>query len=121
MSTKSLDLRGQRFDRLFALRVVGSNYYGQLWYCLCSCGGRTIVVAARLRNGGTKSCGCLRGENRARMRAIFALKNSLFFSALKRSTGMAEGDALAVAVSDGLDTVDAKLDGLLECVEAKPR
>lgn len=29
--------------------------------CRCDCGGESVVALARLRNGGTRSCGCLVG------------------------------------------------------------
>lgn len=53
-----INLSGQRFGRLYALRDVGSTKYGRLWYCICVCGGRSTVPSARLRNGSTSSCGC---------------------------------------------------------------
>lgn len=60
---RPLDLRGQRFGRLYALRhveVPGKS--GRYWYCLCSCGGRKVVLASRLTGRNTRSCGCLRRE-----------------------------------------------------------
>lgn len=57
------DLTGQRFGRLLVLRHVGSNAQGRaLFACGCSCGAQTIVVGKALRQGKTKSCGCLKAE-----------------------------------------------------------
>lgn len=56
---KPLDLAGARFGRLVALRDVGRNHNKQrLWECLCDCGATTVVIAALLAKGQTKSCGC---------------------------------------------------------------
>ena len=60
------DLTGQRFGRLTALeRVVPGEYYSNtsaLWRCRCDCGTETLVFSNNLRNGETRSCGCLRRE-----------------------------------------------------------
>lgn len=63
------DLSGQRFGRLMALRHVGKSRRGYAWFCKCDCGQETIVAAAILIFGHTRSCGCLRSEKSAsRMR-----------------------------------------------------
>lgn len=54
-----IDLSGQTFGRLKVFptyKRVGRYYY---WLCECSCGRLPFVRAAYLRNGSTKSCGCL--------------------------------------------------------------
>jgi hypothetical protein len=58
-----IDLTGQTFGRLTVLSRL--NKQGETpvkWDCLCSCGNKTIVISANLRNGTTNSCGCLRKE-----------------------------------------------------------
>jgi len=65
---KPLDLRGQTFCRLFALRRVKTPK-GDRWYCFCKCGGRALVDTSSLRSGKVKSCGCLRLEAVAFARA----------------------------------------------------
>lgn len=58
-STKNLI--GQKFGRLTVIERNGSNKRSQAnWLCLCDCGKKITVLGARLRNGTTKSCGCLR-------------------------------------------------------------
>ena len=64
---KTLDLRGERFSRLYALRRVKTDK-GARWYCFCSCGGRALVETSGLRSGKVKSCGCLRREAAANAR-----------------------------------------------------
>ncbi len=56
-----LDLTGQVFGRLTVLnrtRIAGQTR----WDCQCSCGAVTSKRADHLRDGGTRSCGCLRAE-----------------------------------------------------------
>lgn len=61
-------LSGQRFGRLTAQRPVGRTRDGSvLWLCLCDCGSLRPVASTSLRNGQTKSCGCLRREVNAQM------------------------------------------------------
>lgn len=58
-----LNLEGQRFSRLVAVEDVGRNKHKQvLWRCKCDCGNETVVVATLLRQGHTRSCGCLQRE-----------------------------------------------------------
>jgi hypothetical protein len=64
---------GERFGRLvitgFAgIRPVGvdKSWNRPFYSCLCDCGRRTTVVQQKLKNGHTKSCGCLRGSRASR-------------------------------------------------------
>lgn len=61
---KKIDLAGMQFGNLRVLGEAGrSLHQGEvLWKCACSCGKETVVRGQLLRSGGTKSCGCLRGE-----------------------------------------------------------
>ena len=53
-----IDLTGKRFGRL-----VVTAYAGNLnWFCACDCGARAVVKGVHLREGCTKSCGCLKRE-----------------------------------------------------------
>ena len=60
-----LNLTGQKYHRLTVLRLHGKKqckdreHYN--WECQCECGKITYVITKNLRNGKTKSCGCLRG------------------------------------------------------------
>jgi 5-methylcytosine-specific restriction endonuclease McrA len=45
------------------MEEAGRNKHKQiLWLCLCDCGNEVTVAGYCLRNGNTKSCGCLRKE-----------------------------------------------------------
>ena len=55
------DITGQRFGRLTATRFH-SVQHDAMWECVCDCGSEKIVNGVDLRNGHTRSCGCLRQE-----------------------------------------------------------
>ena len=58
-----IDLTGQRFGRLVVIKFAGSDCYRQTkWVCKCDCGNETIVNGKYLKDGTTKSCGCLSRE-----------------------------------------------------------
>lgn len=52
-----IDISGQKFN---LLTVQFYNKQTQKWHCVCDCGNETEVKSGNLRNGHTKSCGCLR-------------------------------------------------------------
>ena len=60
------DINGQRFGRLIAIRPVYGKKSQAMWECLCDCGETRTVSYHNLSYGLTKSCGCARGESRAR-------------------------------------------------------
>lgn len=60
---KCINLIGERFGRLVVQTSVGKNPNGRyLWLCLCDCGNFWTVLGHNLKNGHTKSCGCLSAE-----------------------------------------------------------
>lgn len=60
------NLTNQHFGRLTVLGDVGKRTgRGRiLWHCLCECGRVTFVQGDHLKNGRTKSCGCLNDEKK---------------------------------------------------------
>lgn len=59
------NLAGRVFGRLTVLARAGSTETlprRPLWRCRCACGAEAVVMAASLREGRTRSCGCLRAE-----------------------------------------------------------
>lgn len=57
-----IDLTGRRFGRLVVVRRAIAPRRAVAWECACDCGTTAIVVGADLRDGNTRSCGCLRRE-----------------------------------------------------------
>ena len=57
------DLTGERFGRLLVIERCGSDKSkNALWRCICDCGNETVKSGIYLRNGDTRSCGCLHKE-----------------------------------------------------------
>lgn len=77
------DITGQKFNRLTAISFVEVKNEATYWNCLCQCGRKTITRASALKNGTTKSCGCLQlearhltsGKNHPRWKANRRFKN----------------------------------------------
>lgn len=59
------DITGQKYNRLVVLGFAGRIRGGSYWKCRCDCGAEVVVRGAQLKNGGTKSCGCLGREGAA--------------------------------------------------------
>ena len=64
---KIIDLTGQRFGRLVALALVPKEIKHDttrqaFWLCQCDCGNKHISGSKSLRNGDTRSCGCITKE-----------------------------------------------------------
>lgn len=59
-----IDLAGQVFGRLTVVAPTEERQSESVvWVCHCSCGKECCISARSLRQGGTKSCGCLRKES----------------------------------------------------------
>lgn len=63
MGRPRIDITGQRFGRLMVLEGAGTDHAQNACFkVLCNCGVNKVVLGFSLRNGDTKSCGCLRDE-----------------------------------------------------------
>ena len=67
MSNKPMDLTNQKYGRLLVISSADTyiNPNGRKiykWNCVCDCGNKLIVSTNSLRNGSTRSCGCLQKE-----------------------------------------------------------
>lgn len=60
MNLQCINILGQSFHNLLVIDYYKTTKSGAYWKCKCDCGKETIVLGSRLRNGSTKSCGCLR-------------------------------------------------------------
>ena len=66
--SKSIDLTGQSFGQW---TVLNRNYViapgdGAYWWCRCDCGVINFVHGTNLRNGHSRSCGCLVSDTNRR-------------------------------------------------------
>lgn len=59
---KIINLKGKRFGRLFVTKEAKQRTRDAkvMWHCKCDCGSNSIVCGNQLRQGITRSCGCLR-------------------------------------------------------------
>jgi len=54
-----INIGGKKYGRLTALKYVDNGK----WKCKCDCGNEIITRSAALKNGNTRSCGCLHKES----------------------------------------------------------
>jgi hypothetical protein len=61
---KFIDLTGQKFGRLTVIKKEETKIKKIRWWCKCDCGNPELilVVTDHLKDGHTKSCGCLQKE-----------------------------------------------------------
>lgn len=62
------NLVGKKFNKLTVISRADDYYLSNgnrfvRWLCKCDCGNEVIVRGTSLRNGHTKSCGCIRSES----------------------------------------------------------
>lgn len=52
---------GLKFNRITVIgsKVKKPEWFHWKWQCLCDCGASLFVTGTQLKNGNTKSCGCL--------------------------------------------------------------
>lgn len=62
MAAPIKDMTGLRFGRLTVLELAGRKGKEATWLCKCDCGNEKVVTGRALRQGRTKSCGCLLSE-----------------------------------------------------------
>lgn len=73
------DLTGQRFGRLTVLEFVPNAKENSYWRCKCYCGKIVIVNARGLKNGTTRSCGCLHKEKVYKLKTIHSLSKTRLY------------------------------------------
>jgi len=60
---KYFDLTGKIFGRWTVISRAGATMDSRpLWRCVCTCGKEGIIRGETLRNGSSRSCGCLQKE-----------------------------------------------------------
>lgn len=62
---KELDLNGNTFGRLMVLSEIRDSSHYRHYLCMCECGNKCDIRRSDLLSGKTKSCGCLKYENKA--------------------------------------------------------
>ena len=76
---KLIDLTGKRFGRLIVIRRSYPNAKNKdvKWLCGCDCGTKKVVRGKNLKQGCSKSCGCLKGGNNKLILGLASLRQAL--------------------------------------------
>lgn len=73
---KRINMAGQRYGRLVVLEMLGVRNAVTYVKALCECGSVCELRGACLRNGATRSCGCLQRESKASRATIHGRSKS---------------------------------------------
>jgi hypothetical protein len=80
-----IDLTGQRFGNFTVIRRSDVPYSREAaWFCLCDCGGSSVVKSSALRSGKSKSCGCLHAKLLAELNSSLKVTHGGYGSRLYR-------------------------------------
>lgn len=75
------DITGQKFGRLTVIKISHKNKQRKYkWLCKCECGNFLKVWGGNLKNGHTKSCGCLQQENRGQANITHGMRKTLEYN-----------------------------------------
>lgn len=86
MSRKLINEVGNKYGKLLVLkRAKNDKYNCTMWLCQCDCGNQKAIHGGNLRNGKTKSCGCLtrstvKGRGRQPLSEGIASFNRLYYN-----------------------------------------
>lgn len=62
---KTKDISGNKYNHLTVIKIMGRDSTNKItWQCQCDCGNITTVTGLNLKNGTSKSCGCLKHKQR---------------------------------------------------------
>ena len=94
MSRLSIDIIGQNFGRLTAIRRISNGNDGHTrWYCQCECGGITEARTTQLRSGVSRSCGCLVKDHMSAVGRVTGARNGRQSAQSKTIHGHTSGGA----------------------------
>ena len=80
-----IDMTGKKFGRLTVIKQSPNRGHIVRWKCICDCGKTKILNGRDVRDGKTKSCGCLFLETR-----LSATKHGLVYSSEYQAWGCAK-------------------------------
>jgi hypothetical protein len=102
--SQAVNLAGQIFGRLTVIGFADRTDNGDgRWHCRCLCGNETVVVAGKLKNGNTRSCGCLRTQNNERNKKIKDMRRfGLSVRDIAFETGLTEANIFGILKNPGL-------------------
>ena len=71
---KALDLTGQKFGKLTAIKRAQSRNGKTYWLCQCECGNQKEIQTGHLTSGVTQSCGCLNASINHKGKSVIDLR-----------------------------------------------
>lgn len=93
---KFIDLTGRKFTRLTVIKRGPNKKNATRWRCICDCGTTTLVHSYSLLKETSKSCGCLKNENTAKLNVTHGMSHhplySVWFSMVGRCTNPKKPD-----------------------------
>ena len=81
---KLIDLLGQKFGRLLVLKRAENHGRETYWKCRCDCGNIKEINGAKLKNGHTKSCGCLSKETTSEIFKTHGMSSTRLYRIYKK-------------------------------------
>ncbi|MGH7974989.1 MAG: hypothetical protein ACREBR_05660 [bacterium] len=78
-SSNFIDLTNKKFTGLFVTKLDHVENKIVYWLCKCDCGTTVIVQGSSLKNGNTKSCGCLKNNLIAKSKITHGLSRTKFY------------------------------------------
>ena len=81
---KLIDLSGKKFGRLLVLERAENHGRETYWKCRCDCGNIKEINGAKLKNGHTKSCGCLSKETTSEKFKTHGMSNTRLYRIYKK-------------------------------------
>lgn len=76
------DIQGAVFGRLRAMYPTGTgNTRAFMWVCECACGAVVEINGTKLRNGHTRSCGCLAKDTASELNRSHGMSGTTTYSA----------------------------------------
>ena len=81
---KLIDLSGQKFGRLLVLKRAENHGRETYWKCRCDCGNIKEINGAKLKNGHTKSCGCLSKETTSEIFKTHGMSSTRLYRIYKK-------------------------------------
>lgn len=92
-----IDISGQKYGRLTVIRPLGASIgknKGYVFECVCDCGSIINVSSNSLREGNTKSCGCLVSEVSSKTLSLWRKSNPLSANARRYSVNHSYFDTI---------------------------
>lgn len=71
-----IEMVGLKFGRLTVIRESHNTNGRYYWECVCDCGNKLSVIGSHLRNGNTRSCGCLQTDTVSLLKKTHGLSHT---------------------------------------------